>query len=299
MTTLSTLTDEVIRKLAGYTLRQDRQTYITSAVTSSATSITVKSAKNLSNGIIEIDNELIYVEEYDRNTGVLTIPPYGRGYNGTTAASHAVGAKVTVSPTFPSLDVRNAINETILSVFPGVYATNSYTFTHSASRTTYPLPIEVENVVAVSYQEIGPSKEWAPIRAWRVDPMSNVDSFESKNSISIYSGVQPGRTIQVFYTAQPSIMESSSDDFESTTGLSSSCKDLIVLGAAYRLVSFIDPGRLTFGSAESDQQSQIAGRSYGAGTNAAKYLLALYQQRLREETDKLQGRNPIRVHYTR
>jgi hypothetical protein len=299
MTTLSTLTDEVTRKLAGYTLRQDRQTYLTSAITSTATSITVKSAKNISNGIIEIDNELIYVEEYDRNTGVLTIPPYGRGYNGTTPASHANGAKVTISPTFPALDVRNAINETILSLFPGVYATNYHTFSYSASRTTYPLPSDVENVIAVSYEEIGPSKEWAPVRAWRVDPMSNVDSFDSYNSLSIYSGVQPGRTVQVFYSAQPSTMENSSDDFESTTGLPSSCKDLVVLGAAYRLVSFIDPGRLTFGSAEADQQSQIAGRAYGAGTNAAKYLLALYQQRLREETDKLQGRTPIRVHYTR
>ncbi len=63
--------------------------------------------------------------------------------------------------------------------------------------------------------------------------------------------------------------------------------------------SFIDPGRLTFGSAESDQQSQIAGRSYGAGTNASKYLLALFDKRLAEETRKLQDRNPIRIHFTR
>lgn len=299
MTTLSSMTDEVIRKLSGYTLHSDRQTYLTSAISATATSITVKSAKNISNGIIEIDNELIYVESYDRNTGVLTIPPYGRGYDGTTAASHASGTKVVISPTFPSVDVKNAINETVLSLFPGVYATNYHTFTYSASRTTYPLPSDVENVISVSYEEIGPSKEWAPVRAWRVDPMSNIDSFDSYNSLSIYSGVQPGRTVQVFYSAQPSTMDNNSDDFESTTGLPTSCKDLVVLGAAYRLVSFIDPGRLTFGSAEADQQSQIAGRAYGAGTNAAKYLLALYQQRLREETDKLQGRTPIRVHYTR
>jgi len=299
MTTLSSMTSEVSRKLAGYTLRQDRQTYLTADVSTTDLTITVKSATNISNGVIEIGNELIYVESYDRNTGVLTIPPYGRGYDGTQVSNHAENSKVIISPTFPSLDIKNAINETILSVFPGVYATGSHTFTFSAARTTYPLPNEVENVIAVSYEEIGPSKEWAPIRAWRVDPMSNLDSFDSNNSLSIYSGVQPGRTIQVYYSAQPSVMENLSDDFESTTGLNSSCKDLIILGAAYRLVSFIDPGRLTFGSAESDQNSQIAGRSYGAGSNAAKYLLALYQQRLREETDKLQGRNPIRVHYTR
>jgi hypothetical protein len=299
MTTLSSMVSEVNRKLAGYTLRQDRQTYLTSDVSTTDLSITVKSAANISNGIIEIGNELIYVESYDRNTGVLTIPPYGRGYDGTQVSNHVANSKVTISPTFPSLDIKTAINETILSVFPGVYATNSCTFTYHAAQTTYTLPDEVQNVLNVTYEEIGPSKEWAPIRGWRIDRMSNLNSFDSNNSISIYSGVRPGRTVQVYYSAEPSTMENSSDDFESTTGLPTSCKDLIILGASYRLISFIDPSRLTFGSAESDQQSQIAGRSYGAGSNAAKYLLALYQQRLREETDKLQSRTPIRVHYTR
>jgi hypothetical protein len=94
-------------------------------------------------------------------------------------------------------------------------------------------------------------------------------------------------------------MDSNDDDFEIVTGLPASCKDVIVLGASARLSAFVDPGRLTFGSAESDQQSQIAGRSYGAGTNASKYLLALYDKRLSEESRKLTDRNPTRIHFTR
>jgi hypothetical protein len=94
-------------------------------------------------------------------------------------------------------------------------------------------------------------------------------------------------------------MDADDDDFEIVTGLPASCKDVIILGAAARLASFIDPGRLTFGSAESDQQSQIAGRAYGAGTNASKYLLALYDKRLAEEGRKMNDRNPIRIHFTR
>jgi hypothetical protein len=129
--------------------------------------------------------------------------------------------------------------------------------------------------------------------------MANVDAFDSKNSITLLSGVESGRTVQIFYTSAPTVMDSNDDDFETVTGLPASCKDVIILGASARLASFIDPGRLTFGSAESDQQSQIAGRSYGAGTNASKYLLALYDKRLSEETRKLQDRNPIRIHFTR
>ena len=298
MATFGTMSDEVARKLAGFTLRQDRQTHLTAAVSATATSITVASAQNISNGIIQIDDELIYVESYDRNSGVLTIPPYGRGYNGTYARTHAVGTKVVVSPTFPVVDIKSAINETILSVFPGLYATNSHTFTFSPAKSTYALPNDVETVLGVSYQSTGPSKEWVPLRGYRIDPMANVTEFNSRNTITLLSPPEPGRTVQVFYTAQPVEMDNNEDDFEVVTGLPLSCKDVIVLGAAYRLSAFVDPGRLTFGSAESDQQSQVAGRAYGAGTNASKYLLALFQQRYDAESKKMNDRNPIRVHFT-
>ena len=299
MATFGSMTDEVVRKLAGFTLRQDRQTHLTAAVNATATTITVASASNISTGIIQIDDELIYVDSYDRSSGTLSIPPYGRGYNGTSAATHQNGARVIISPTFPSVDVKGAINETLLSTFPDLYTTGTHTFSFSTAKSTYPLPEEVETVLGVSYETTGPSKEWLPIRGYRIDPMANTDTFNSRNSISLYSGIEPGRTVQVFYTAAPAVMDTNDDDFETVTGLPASCKDVIILGASARLASFIDPGRLTFGSAESDQQSQIAGRSYGAGTNASKYLLALYDKRLAEETRKLNDRNPIRIHFTR
>ena len=299
MATFGQMTDEVSRKLAGFTLRQDRQTHLTAAINTTATSITVASATNVSTGVIQIDDELIYVDSYDRNTGVLSIPPYGRGYNGTSPSSHALGARVIVSPTFPSVDIKEAINNSIQAVFPDLYSTGTHTFSYSTAKSTYPLPDEVETVLGVSFQTTGPSKEWLPIRGWRVDPMANTTAFNSRNSISLYSGVEPGRTVQVFYTSEPTVMDSNDDDFEIVTGLPASCKDVIVLGASARLASFVDPGRLTFGSAESDQQSQIAGRSYGAGTNTAKYLLALYDKRLAEESRKLTDRNPTRIHFTR
>jgi hypothetical protein len=299
MATFGQMTDEVSRKLAGFTLRQDRQTHLTAAVNATATNITVASATNISTGVIQIDDELIYVDSYDRNSGVLSIPPYGRGYNGTSAATHQNGARVIVSPTFPSVDIKEAINDTIQAVYPDLYATATHTFSYSTAKSTYALPDEAETVLGVSFQTTGPSKEWLPIRSWRVDSMANTSAFNSRNSISLYSGVEPGRTVQIFYTSAPTVMDTNDDEFEIVTGLPVSSKDVIVLGAAARLASFVDPGRLTFGSAESDQQSQIAGRSYGAGTNTAKYLLALYDKRLAEESRKLTDRNPTRIHFTR
>jgi len=303
MATLSSMIDEVSRKLSGFTLHQDRQTYLTAPITASISTdpitISVNSAENISNGVIEIGNELMWVDTFDRTNNTLTIPPYGRGYNGTQVSSHKTGSKVTISPTFPTVDVKNAINETIYDVFPGLFVINSYTFSFNPAKTTYALPNDVETVLAISWQTTGSTKEWYPVRNWRIDPMANTTEFDSNNSINIYDAILPGRTVQVTYSSQPQTMENLSDDFSAVTGLNDSSKDVIILGAAYRLSAFIDPGRLTFGSAEADQNSQIAGRAYGAGTASSKYLLALYQQRLQQEVNKMQGRYPIRLHYTR
>lgn len=299
MATFSQMTDEVSRKLAGFTLRQDRQTHLTSAIGVDDYVIPVASAKNISSGIVQIDDELLYVDSYDRVANTLTIPPYGRGYNGTTISSHNNGSKVIVSPTYPNVDIKQAINDTIQAVFPQLYVTGTYTFTYSPARTTYALPDNVESVLGLSYETVGPTKEWVPIRQYRVDSMANTAAFNSRNSISIYTNIPAGRTVNVFYSSAPAVLQNNSDNFELVTGLPESCKDVIIIGAQWRMVTNVDPGRLTFGSAESDQQSQVAGRAYGAGTNASKYLLALYDKRLQEESAKLNGRNPIRVYKTR
>jgi hypothetical protein len=54
-------------------------------------------------GVVEIDSELLYVTNVDAaTTGLVTLANgFGRGYNGTTAASHTAGAVVTSRPKFP------------------------------------------------------------------------------------------------------------------------------------------------------------------------------------------------------
>jgi hypothetical protein len=126
--------------------------------------------------------------------------------------------------------------------------------------------------------------------------MANATAFTTGNSIGVYDAITPGRTVQIFYTKKPTLLSNSSDDFI-ITGLPSSCKDVIMYGAAYRLASFIDPGRLTYTSAEADNaDSKI---QYGSGASTARFLLALFTQRLTEESEKLRDVYPIRIHYTR
>lgn len=300
MATLKDMVDEVRSNLAGYTLRQDRITYVNnpSGLTTTSTAIIIGSSNNLAKGVIEIDDELIYIDSFDKTTSTLNvIPGFGRGYSNTTPAPHSQYAQVTLAPTFPRVTIKQAINDVINSVFPKLWSIRSTTFTFDGVKSTYALPDDCENVLNVTWESVGPSKEWIPVERWRMDGMANTASFNSTSSISIYDAITPGRTVQVWYTAAPSTLTSNTDDFADVTGLPETCKDIIILGTAYRLMSFIDAGRVNLTSAESDAADTKMPSQ--AGTNASKYLYALYQQRLNEEASRLLDKYPIRPHYTR
>jgi len=280
MPTLNELVDEVKANLQGYALRQDRITYVANpaGLTTTSTSITVGSSSNLAKGIIEIDDELIWIDSFDKANNVLNvIPGFGRGYQGTTASPHSQYAPVTLSPTFPRTSIKKAINDTINSFYPKLWIINSYTFTFNASQVTYPLPDDVEGVLFISWQTTGSSQEWLPVNRWRLDGMANAATFNTNNTINIYENVQPGRTIQVWYTATPNTLDANTDDFADVSGLPDSCKDVVVLGASYKLLSYLDAGRINLGSAEAD----------------------LNDSKLPSSALKLADKYPIRIHYTR
>lgn len=298
-TTYANLVDEITLNLSGYTLRQDRTTHLTSALTSSDLSLSFGSVSNIGKGVVEIDDELIWLDTYDRISSAATAAPYGRGYFGTTPAAHTINTKVTIAPTFPRATIKKAINDTIDAVFPNLFAVGVHTFTYNTVKTTYSLPAETQTVLYVSYKPTGPTEEWLPVRNYRADVFANTTAFTTAQSISIYDRIESGRTIQVYYAKKPSTLtaSASTDAFETVTGLPSSCKDVIVYGAAYRLASFLDPGRLNYSSAEADNADTKI--QYGSGASTARFLLALYQQRLNEETKKLRDVYPTRIHYTR
>jgi hypothetical protein len=281
-------------------LRQDRITYVTNAggLTTTSSEITIGSSNNLAKGVIEIDNELIWIDSFDKASNTLNVVPgFGRGFQGTNPAPHSQYAQVTLSPTFPRLNIKKAINDTINSLFPKLWAVNSTTFTFNASQTTYPLPDDCESIIYISWQTTGSSLEWLPVNRWRADPMANTAAFNTTNTVNIYENIQPGRTVQVYYTTTPNTLDSDTDDFADVTGLPSSCQDVIILGASYKLLSYIDAGRINLSSAEADlNDSKIPST---AGVSSSRYIYALYQQRLNEEALKLQDKFPIRIHYTK
>jgi hypothetical protein len=128
MPTLTNMIDETLINLAGYTFQQDRSTYLATAISTTTSSsaspliMYLGSTDSVGKGIVEIEEELLWVDNYDRIANTATVAPYGRGYLGTTAATHALDTKVTISPTFPRFSIKRAINDTINALGSNIFA---------------------------------------------------------------------------------------------------------------------------------------------------------------------------------
>jgi len=319
VTTLTDMIDEVSMNLSGYTLQQDRATHITAAVAATASTIAVPitlalaSTDSVGKGIVEIDEELFWVDNYDRVGNTATIAPYGRAYLGTTLAAHTEGTKVTIAPTFPRFVIKRAINDTISAIGSSIFAASTTTITSNAAVSAFRLPttgttLNIRSILAVAYQSLGASKEWIPLRTYRFDGNANSTAFTSGQTISLYDFIPSGRTVQIAYSTDPvpfttvinatytTLTEINDQVFTTITGLPESCKDLIILGTTYRLLSNLDPARASMVSPQADETDSK--RPYGSSQSLTKQVYALFNQRLNEEIKSQQEKYPIRVHYS-
>jgi hypothetical protein len=297
MSTFSELIDTSLLELSGYSVLQDQATYLTGEVSQSASVLPVADTTALSRGLVEINDELIWVDNVNSQGLTALVPPYGRGFRGTTAAVHPAGSRVVSSPVFPRSLVKSKINEAIRSVYPDLFAIGNTTFPFTPARTTYELPAGAQDIISLAWQSVGPSREWNPIRRYRVDKQAATSAFASGVTLSIYDMITPGRTIKVTYTKQPSPLVDNGDDFVTVTGLPASCEDVIRMGVAYRMVPFFDSPHMSGLSAEAD--FGVNNRPVGSSAALGRFLLQMYGLRLQEEAQRLRELFPVRSHYTR
>jgi hypothetical protein len=297
MSTFAQLADRVEAVLHGYTENTEPASWLTASANSTTTSLTVYDATVIGRGYVQIDDEIVFVNNTDNVSNVLTVAPWGRAQRGTTAATHDQNAKVTMAPLFPRQEIKNAINNTIDAMYPSVFAIDSYDFDYVAAQYSYGIPAAVENVLSVTYSIIGPSKEWFPARAWQLDRTADSDAFTTAKSLTIYSEIVPGQTVHVTYSKRPTLLTSNEQEYSTVTGFPSYSEDVVIYGAAFRMISFLDPSRLGPQSASADILDGV--RPNGSGQSASRFLFNIYQQRLNEVANNQRRQYPIRSHYQR
>jgi hypothetical protein len=282
-------------------------TWLTGAITTTTqTTISVYDSNVVSRGFVQIGDEIMYVNSTNNIDNIITLAPWGRGQRGTLATTHDNSSRVMVSPLFPRFEIKRAINDTLNSMYPSIFAIGQYQFPYIAARTTYDLPDLVENVLSVTHHVIGPSKEWLPVRAWQLDRTANPGEWGTGGNfgktLGIYSAVVPGRTVNVAFSKRPTLfnitaLPSVNQEYSTVTGMPDYSEDVVIYGAAFRMISFLDPSRLGALSAEADVlDNQRGARS---GENASRFLFNVYNTRLNEVAENQRRQFPIRSHYQR
>ncbi len=293
--------DQVVQRvkqqLLGYTRNQAQVTYLTAPMSATDTSFMVDpdTARSISRGIVEINDEMILVKGVDVGTGTVEVfgGLSGRGAEGTDAAAHAINSIITADPRYPKTRIREAINETISAIYPDIWIFDEVEFPYIAARLEYPLPADAEDVYKVVWNTIGPSGMWMASQRYRFNPQASTTPGQvlptptpTGKSIQILDyGITPGRNVRVTYITPPRQLVNGSDDFVTTTGLGERMIDLIVYGACWRLLPGWEAGRLQQSSVESTERAPLV--PTGAANQASQYYLGLYQRRLNEERDRL------------
>jgi hypothetical protein len=182
-----------------------------------------------------------------------------------------------------------------------IFAVKQTSFTFSSTIVnTYELDNKnIQNILTMHWQDIGSSGEWIRIKRWDFDSFPDQDTWGTgAQTVTIGDRIASGRKVKVVYATAPStISPVSTDSFSAETGLPESCRDIVILGASYRLIAYLDPARTGAQSPQADETDNK--RTFGSATNAYRQLFALYNQRLTEETMSQQQQYPPRVHFSR
>lgn len=286
------LQNRVKQLLYGITWDQEQYTYLTNNIGAGDLTFQVNDATQISRGLIEIDSELMNVQTFNASASpnTVTIFPFGRGFYGSTAATHLANASIINNSKFPKVRVQEAINDIINEVYPTLFVVKTQNLTKSAVQYGYPLPADADEVLNVNYAVIGPSQIAPSMRRWRYDPQADPAVFPTGKSVNLLEEVTPGRTMRVTYVAQPSNLVNDTDGFAVVSGLPETAKDAIVYGAAAKLLVSYDAARLQMDSVESSERAAVTQPT--SASNTSKYFMAIYQNRLDLEGKKLRDRFP-------
>ncbi|GAA0936210.1 hypothetical protein [Actinocorallia libanotica] len=286
------LVDDLEATLTGYDTSPS-QTHLTSSMASGDLTMSVDDHKKVSAGLVQVGDELMWVDSTSASSVV--IPPYGRGYRSSTAASHAAGERVVNKPKFPRVNILRTINEVIGGLYGDLYAVDVTQIVHEGSVTTYELPATCAGVLSVRYETVGPSRAWQPVKRWNYNPNANTTTFPSGKSIDLWQGPIPGYPWRITYKREPTALTSGGTFTDS--GLPEYCEDVVKYGAMHRLIGTLDSPRLQVRTVESSQRSAYV--ETGAAADLSKYYYALYQEALGKAAKRLREDHPPQIHFTR
>lgn len=287
--TFGSLIDTIQAQLSGFVTDPPMYGVLLGTIQTNSLTATIQVAEQCQpQGLIEIDDELIYILSYDPVTQTIQIPAWGRGQQGTTATEHVAGAKVSINPRYPRKRVAQAINQTVQACCPPLFGVVTGELTAQPLKWEYPLPPETRNLIRVEYLPWKATVyDWTPLRTARIKRDTGLPVLHLDTRAGYLASA-------IRYTVATNPVELTSPDQPFTDcGLPDSAVDVIQLGSIPRLVTTTDLARQQYSHVESSERSVLL--PPGSGANAAKFYYALFVDRLKAEAERLRQQYPLTV----
>jgi hypothetical protein len=277
-----------------FTGGREERNKLNGSLGSTGASVTVEFALGAIQAGARISVELEDMHVWSAAGQVATVE---RGQYGSTATTHADDSLVFVNPKFSNNEIFTELcNEidALSSPVSGLFQVTTVDLTFNPSYSAYDLTsvTNLDGILSVQYEDIGPSREYIPIDSWRLQRNLPTSDFASGFGLTLQQYVDPGRTVRVVYK-QPFVRPSSlTDDLVSVSGLPATAGDVVAMGTALRLSTSREIRR-NFNEDQGDTR-RAAEVPANANLNAPSGLARKYEQRKNEEAARLRQRYPIR-----
>jgi len=289
MSTVGAVIDRTVRQLLSGTVEERNK--LASTVTATATSIPLSyDVGGVRKGaIIEVEAEQMYVWDVTVASKTATVE---RGFNGTTAASHAGGKLVTVNPRFPRANVLSALNQELddlSSPMHGLFQIKTIDIDYNGSDVMMNLPTmqAALDLLSVSVRNI--STEYPIVRKVHLVRDLPTDDFSSGFALRFDQGVRPGR-VHIVYKAAFTNVTAETQNLQNISGLPTTCEDIVEMGVQIRLMSAREIKRNFTESQGDTRRADEVGA--GAVANSITGLLRLRRDRIIAEAAKLMRQYP-------
>lgn len=289
MSTVGTVVDRAIRQLMSGTVEERNKTI--GALT--ATSTTIVFQYDLggmrAGGVIQIDNELMYVWEVSSGSKSVVVE---RAWNGTVAAAHVSGSVAIVDPRFPRAQIIEAINaelDDLSSPMNGLFQIKTMEVNYNGvwSMINLPTTDKIIDLVSVSLRYL--ATDYPKIRRCRLIRDLPNDDFNSGYGIRFDEQVRAGRMI-IVYKAPFINVTSETQNLQNIAGIPSSCEDILIMGAQIRLVSPREVKRnFTESQGDTRRSDEVP---TGSVSNSINNIIRMRRDRIIAEAAKLKRQYP-------
>lgn len=291
MTTAGNLIDRTVQNLLAGTVEERNK--IASSLDASTTSVPIEySLGSLrEQTVFQVDSELMYIWEVNTATKTLTVE---RGFGGTTAATHADGAIVTVNPKFPRWQVLQALNDELAdlsSPMNGLFQMKTVDISYNGSDRQINLAgvTSMIDVYDVRWRYL--NDDYPVVRRYRLMRDMPTSDFASGFALTFDEPLLSS-TVRVIYKDAYTPFSTEASTL-SSSGASSELADLLVLGAQIRLLAGREVKRSFI---ESQGDTRRADEVPVGGMNASvTNLLRLRRDRIQAEAARLNRQYPTRI----